>query len=83
MSVYVGFVANKVALGQGFLRVTQFSSVNIIPSWLSKLIYAVQTYSLPIDMNNNKGYKTTILNACKTWSLIQWDEQRVRIFVNC
>jgi hypothetical protein len=38
-SVRVGFVADIVALGQVFLRVLQFSSVNIIPSYLSMLIY--------------------------------------------
>jgi hypothetical protein len=29
MSVHVGFVVDKVALGQGFLRVLRFSPVNI------------------------------------------------------
>jgi hypothetical protein len=29
----VGFVVDKVALGQVFLRVLRFSPVNIIPSW--------------------------------------------------
>jgi hypothetical protein len=31
----VGFVMDKVALGQVFLRVLRFSSVNIIPPWAS------------------------------------------------
>jgi hypothetical protein len=31
----VGFMAEKVALGQVFIRVLQFSPVNIIPSWAS------------------------------------------------
>jgi hypothetical protein len=30
-SVHVGFVVDKVALGQGFPRVVRFSSVNVIP----------------------------------------------------
>jgi hypothetical protein len=38
-SVNVGFVVDKVALGQAFLQVIQFFSVNIIPPWLSTLIY--------------------------------------------
>jgi hypothetical protein len=29
----MGFVVDKVALGQVFLRVLRFSSVNIIPPW--------------------------------------------------
>jgi hypothetical protein len=29
----VGFVVDKVALGQVFLRVLRFSPVNIIPPW--------------------------------------------------
>jgi hypothetical protein len=37
-SINVGFVADKVALGQGYLRVLRFSPVNIIPPSLSKLI---------------------------------------------
>jgi hypothetical protein len=32
-------MVDKVALGQDFLRVLQFSPVNIIPPWLSILIY--------------------------------------------
>jgi hypothetical protein len=38
-SVHVGFVVNKVALRQVFLRVIRFYPANIIPSWLSVLIY--------------------------------------------
>jgi hypothetical protein len=38
-SVYVGFVVDKVALGQVFLRVLRFSPVNIIPPRLSLLTY--------------------------------------------
>jgi hypothetical protein len=37
-STHVGFVVDKVALGQVFLRVLRFSPVNIIPPSLSKLI---------------------------------------------
>jgi len=38
-SVHVGFVVDKVALGQVFLRVLRFSPVSIIPPWFSILIY--------------------------------------------
>jgi hypothetical protein len=38
-SVHVEFVMDKVTLGQGFLVVLRFSLVNIIPPWLSMLIY--------------------------------------------
>jgi hypothetical protein len=37
-SIYVGFVVDKVALGQAFLRLLQCSPVSIIPLWLSKHI---------------------------------------------
>jgi hypothetical protein len=37
-SFHVGFVVDKVALGQVFLRVLWFSPVNIIPPSLSKFI---------------------------------------------
>jgi hypothetical protein len=37
-SIHVGFVVDKVALGQVFLRVLRFSPVGIIPPPLSKLI---------------------------------------------
>jgi hypothetical protein len=37
-SVHVGFVVDKVALGQVLLRVLRFSPVNIIPPSLSKLM---------------------------------------------
>jgi hypothetical protein len=36
--INVGFVVDKVALGQVFLRVIPFSPVNIVPPSLSKLI---------------------------------------------
>jgi branched-subunit amino acid transport protein len=35
----VGFVVDKVALGQVFLKVLQFSPAIIIAAWLSILIY--------------------------------------------
>jgi hypothetical protein len=38
-SVHMGFVADKVALGQIFLRVLRFSFVNIIPPSFSIIIY--------------------------------------------
>jgi hypothetical protein len=37
-SVYMRFMVDKVALGQGFFRVLRFSPVSIIPQWLSILI---------------------------------------------
>jgi hypothetical protein len=37
-AIHVGFVLDKVALGQVFILVIQFSPVNIIPLSLSKLI---------------------------------------------
>jgi hypothetical protein len=37
-SVHVGFVVDKVALGEVFLRVLRFFPVDIIPPWLSMLI---------------------------------------------
>jgi hypothetical protein len=37
-SVHVGFVVDKVALGQVFLRVLPFYPVSIIPPWLYMLI---------------------------------------------
>jgi hypothetical protein len=37
-SIHVGFVVDKVALGQVFLQVLRFSPVNIIPPSFSKLI---------------------------------------------
>jgi hypothetical protein len=38
-TVHVTFVVDKVALGQGFLRVRPFSSVSIIPPWHPILMY--------------------------------------------
>jgi hypothetical protein len=37
-SIHAGFVVDKVALGQVFLRVLRFSPVSVIPPSLSKLI---------------------------------------------
>jgi len=64
----VGFVVDKVVLGHGFLRVLLFSSVNIIPLWLSIFICGMnnrpvggrssETSSHPIDMNNNNIQRT-------------------------
>jgi hypothetical protein len=62
----VGFVVNKVALGQVFLQVLWVSPVSVVPPWLSILIYHLGdeqwacwrlqfTGSLtPIDMNMKK-----------------------------
>jgi hypothetical protein len=38
-SVHAGYIMDKVALGQAFLRVLRFLPVNVITSWLSTLIY--------------------------------------------
>jgi hypothetical protein len=38
-SVLVRFVVDKVVLGEAFLRILWFSSVNSIPPWLSILLY--------------------------------------------
>jgi hypothetical protein len=63
-SVHVGFVVDKVALGQVFLWVLRFFPVNIIPPWLHThissgrwticpLVVAVQRESYHIDTNMN------------------------------
>jgi hypothetical protein len=64
-SVHVGFVVDKVAFEQFFLRVVEFSPVNIISPWHSMLIYHLEvnirpvcgcsseTSSHVIDINNN------------------------------
>jgi hypothetical protein len=38
-SVHVGFVADKIVLGQVLLLTFRFSPVGIIPLWISTLIY--------------------------------------------
>jgi hypothetical protein len=38
-SIHVGFVVDKMALGLAFLRVLQFSPVNIIPPSFSIIVY--------------------------------------------
>jgi hypothetical protein len=38
-STHMGYVVDKVALGQIFLRVLRFSPVSIIPPSLSTLVY--------------------------------------------
>jgi hypothetical protein len=63
----VGFVVDKVALGQVFLQVLQFSPVNIIPPWLSITLWmnnrpvgghSLETWSYPIYMND--------MNKCRS-----------------
>jgi hypothetical protein len=66
-SVFVGFVADKVALGQVFLRFILHSLVNIIPTWHSIFVYNLGMNNMPvgsrnsvtsshhIDMNNKKN----------------------------
>jgi len=62
----MGFVVDKVALGQVFLQVLRFSPVSIIPPWLSILIYhlgmnkgplvaAVQRHSLTPSTWTTRG----------------------------
>jgi hypothetical protein len=41
-SINVGFVVDKVALGQVFLRVLPFFLGNLIPPWLSILSYHLE-----------------------------------------
>jgi hypothetical protein len=41
-SVHMGFVVDKVALGQIFLRVLRHPPVNIVPPWLSISMYHLQ-----------------------------------------
>jgi hypothetical protein len=38
-SIHVGFVVDKVALGQALFRFLRFSPVNVITPWLFVLIY--------------------------------------------
>jgi hypothetical protein len=49
-SVHVGFVVDRVVLGQVLLRVLRFSSVIIIPPWLSILIHQLRDeyYNRPV-----------------------------------
>jgi hypothetical protein len=63
-SVHVGLVVDKVATGTGFSPNSSVSPVNIIPPWLSTLVYHLgmnnrpvsgrssETESRTIDMNN-------------------------------
>jgi hypothetical protein len=39
VSFHVGFVVDKVALGQVFLKFLQFLPANVNPPWFSMLIY--------------------------------------------
>jgi hypothetical protein len=63
----VGFVVAKVALEQVFLQLLLFSSVNIIPPWLSMLTYHrgdeqyASWWSHPIDMNSMVCWTFSIL----------------------
>jgi hypothetical protein len=47
-SINVGFVVDKVALGQVSLRVHQISPVSIIPPCLSTLVYHLQMNNRPV-----------------------------------
>jgi hypothetical protein len=72
-SLNVGFLVDKVALGQVLLRVLRFSPVNIIPPWLYNFIYHLGMKSRPTDDRcsetvspidkNNKKSQTKILHA--------------------
>jgi hypothetical protein len=52
----VGFVVDKVALGQVFLRVLRFSTVNIIPPWTPHFIHPFIP-SLNLIRGRTKGPK--------------------------
>jgi ABC-type sugar transport system permease subunit len=65
VGVNMGFVVEKVTMGQVFFRVLWFFPVSVIPSCLSMLIYHLgmnnrpdagrssETQSHPIDTNSN------------------------------
>jgi hypothetical protein len=66
-SVHMGFVVDKVTLGQIFLRILRFTPVSVIPSVFSILIIwgmknrsigdrSSNILSVPIYMNKNKVY---------------------------
>jgi hypothetical protein len=72
----MGFVVDKVTMEHVFVRVLLFSPVNIVPPWLSMLIYHLgmnnrpaggrssETSSHPIDMMIiNNTLLTVILNC--------------------
>jgi hypothetical protein len=52
VSIHVGFVEDKMALGQVFLRVLQFSSAIIIPPSFSIYIYTHTHTHIIRGMNN-------------------------------
>jgi len=68
-SVHVGFVVNKVALGQVFLQVLWFSPVNIFPLILRTLLihllptlYTVIPFS--VHAQTNVIYLTLLFCSC-------------------
>jgi hypothetical protein len=79
-SVHVGFVVDKVALDQDFLRVLRFSLANATPLWLSKLIHrlggwtigplvaAVQRQSHPIDTDDEEDGNSESMNPEHTFN---------------
>jgi hypothetical protein len=86
----VGFVENKLALGQVFLRVLQFSPVNIIPPRLSILIspgdnrpvggHSSKLSFQPININN-KNKVILQKQFCKTVNWIGVAQVRVQWWV--
>jgi hypothetical protein len=82
VSVRVGFVVDKVALRQFFLRVLRFTPLSIIPSWLSIPISwgmnmrkfsgrSSETFYQPIDMNmNNKCEVDLVLNCAQRHAVL-------------
>ena len=52
-SVHVGFVVNKVALGQVFLQVLWFSPINIIPPMLHTLSFVYYQHCILSLVDSN------------------------------
>jgi hypothetical protein len=78
-SIHVGFVMDKVALGQGFLRVIRFSPVSIIPPSLSELISGEWTMSVSgssSEMWSHPVNKRLLMDKKRVWlwtvSLCWW-----------
>jgi hypothetical protein len=82
-SVRVGFVMDKVALGQVSHQVLRFYPVSIIPPWLSILMYqpgmnngpfggrSSETQSHPIEMNTSNSQQQAITDIISSVNLHQ------------
>jgi hypothetical protein len=57
-SVHVGFVVNKVALGQVFLPVLSFSPVNVIPAMLHTLSFIYYPHCILSLLDSILEYNT-------------------------